>query len=64
MAADDEECPTIRKYVCSCLCEWYMPDGIEPSFCPHCGGEAVRVEKMAGDGSIGVYTENPEPEDN
>jgi hypothetical protein len=64
MSEELDECPKIRRFVCSCLCEWYMPDGIEPSYCPHCGGEATQVRKMEDDGSIGFYTEDPEEHSN
>lgn len=35
---------TICEYQCECLCTFYMPDGIEPSFCPHCGIAIGAVE--------------------
>lgn len=40
-----EEPDDIRKFACGgCLGEFFLRDGIEPHFCPHCGGSVEQIE--------------------
>lgn len=36
-----------RRFQCGmCFCEFFMPDGIEPHFCPHCSAEFNEVHEL------------------
>lgn len=53
-----DESLEIRKYVCSCLCEFFMPNGIEPNFCPFCGGACAAFKDLPqSPNDIGRYEE-------
>lgn len=51
----------IRRFQCGgCLCEYFMPDGIEPRFCPMCAGEAIEFRELKTEDDSGVYWEGDE----
>jgi hypothetical protein len=44
-----------RKYQCgACYCVWFMPNGIEPEFCPACGVKFDESKTLI-QGEDGVY---------
>ena len=54
---DDSKFRQIRKFVCECLCEFYLPSGIEPNYCPFCGGQCAEFREMPKQEDIGYYEE-------
>ncbi len=61
MADDLEGYRAIRKFVCSCMCEFYLPDGIEPLYCPFCAGSVSEFKELLPDEQrFGYYTEGEE----
>lgn len=54
---------TIRKFQCGpCFCVFYLPDGIEPRYCPLCCANFNETQVMSfpDDEGLGEYLENEE----
>jgi hypothetical protein len=61
MTEDINGFDAIRRFSCGqCFCEFFMLDGIEPTFCPACGVKHDEVQDMALIPKDLGYYEEPE----